>query len=126
MDGRPPPRLLEFCPEGQVVIGVDLGRTKMFGAIADLAGNVLGEADMNRHRTSGEKNFQRLTDLIDTLLASPKIQGRRIRGLVSARRASRGTEKASSPGLIRSSGTIIRSRPNWLSATTCPSPWTTT
>ncbi|HTP07974.1 MAG TPA: ROK family transcriptional regulator [Anaerolineae bacterium] len=73
--------LLEFNPEGQVVIGVDLGRTKMFGAIADLAGNVLGEADMSRHRTSGEKNFQRLTELIDTLLAHPKIKGRRIRGI---------------------------------------------
>ena len=73
--------LLEFNPEGQVVIGVDLGRTKMFGAIADLAGNVLGEADLNRHRTSGEKNFQRLTELIDTLLAHPRIQGRRLRGI---------------------------------------------
>jgi glucokinase len=73
--------LLEFNPEGQVVIGVDLGRTKMFGAIADLAGNVLGEADMNRHRTSGEKNFQRLTELIDTLLAHPRLQGRRLRGI---------------------------------------------
>jgi glucokinase-like ROK family protein len=73
--------LLEFNPAGQVVIGVDLGRTRMFGAIADLAGNVLGEADLNRHRTSGEKNFQRLTDLIDTLLAHPRIQGRRIRGI---------------------------------------------
>jgi glucokinase len=73
--------LLEFNPEGQVVIGVDLGRTKMFGAIADLAGNVLGEADLNRHRTSGETNFQRLTKLIDTLLAHPKLHGRRLRGI---------------------------------------------
>src|SRR5512143_511398 len=73
--------LLEFNPEGQVVIGVDLGRTKMFGAIADLAGNVLGEADLNRHRASGEKNFQRLTELIDTLLAHPRLQGRRLRGI---------------------------------------------
>jgi glucokinase-like ROK family protein len=73
--------LLEFNPEGQVVIGVDLGRTKMFGAIADLAGNVLGEADLNRHRTSGETNFQRLTKLIDTLLAHPRLQGRRLRGI---------------------------------------------
>jgi glucokinase-like ROK family protein len=73
--------LLEFNPEGQVVIGIDLGRTKMFGAIADLAGNILAEADMSRHRTSGEQNFQRLTRLIDTLVASPTIQGRCIRGI---------------------------------------------
>ena len=73
--------LLEFNPERQVVIGIDLGRTKMYGAIADLAGNILGEADISRHATSGEENFQRLTELIDTLLAHPKLQGRRIRGI---------------------------------------------
>src|SRR5512143_2604345 len=30
--------LLEFNAEGHVVIGIDLGGTKMFGAIADLGG----------------------------------------------------------------------------------------
>src|SRR5512136_2000339 len=73
--------LLEFNPEGQVVIGIDLGGTKMFGATADVAGNILDEVDIDRCGTSGDENFQQLTKLIDTLLANPKIQGRRIRGI---------------------------------------------
>src|SRR5512143_349963 len=35
--------LLEFNAEGHVVIGIDLGGTKIFGAIADLGGNILHE-----------------------------------------------------------------------------------
>ncbi len=73
--------LLEFNPERHVVIGIDLGGTKMFGAIADLAGNILDEVDIDRHGTSGEESFQRLTDLIDQLIASPKIIGREVRGI---------------------------------------------
>jgi glucokinase-like ROK family protein len=53
----------------------------MFGAIADLAGNILDEVDINRHGTAGEESFQRLTELIDTLLANLKVRGRRIRGI---------------------------------------------
>ncbi len=73
--------LLEFNAEGQVVIGIDLGGTRMFGALADLGGKILQEVDINRHGTSGDESLYRLIDLIESLLASPKIQGRRIRGI---------------------------------------------
>jgi glucokinase len=73
--------LLEFNAEGHVVVGIDLGGTKMFGAIADLGGNILDEVDISRHGTSGEESYNRLVELIDTLLASPKLKGRRIRGI---------------------------------------------
>ncbi len=73
--------LLKFNPERQVVIGVDLGGTKMFGAIADLAGNILDEAEIDRRGTDGEESFQRLTELIDALLSSREIKGRRVRGI---------------------------------------------
>jgi glucokinase-like ROK family protein len=73
--------LLEFNPEQHVVIGIDLGGTKMFGAIADLAGAILEEVDVSRIGTSGEESFERLMELIDTLLASPKIHGRNVRGI---------------------------------------------
>lgn len=33
--------LLEFNAEGHVVIGVDMNETRLYGAVADLAGNVL-------------------------------------------------------------------------------------
>jgi len=73
--------LLEFNAEGHVVVGIDLGGTKMFGAIADLGGNILDEVDISRHGTSGEESYDRLVELIDTLLASSKLKGRRIRGI---------------------------------------------
>jgi len=53
----------------------------MYGAISDLGGNILDEIDMGRHGTSGEKNYERLLKLIDALLASPKLESRKVRGI---------------------------------------------
>ncbi len=73
--------LLEFNAESFVIIGVDMGGTKMYGAISDFGGNILHEIDMGRHGTSSEGNYERLIELIDTLLASPKLGNRRVRGI---------------------------------------------
>ncbi len=73
--------LLEFNADGHVVVGVDLGGTKMFGAIANLGGEILDENEVPRHGTSGEKSYERLVEMIESLLHSPKIEGRRILGI---------------------------------------------
>lgn len=73
--------LLEFNADAQVVIGIDLGGTHMFGAVADLGGRILDEIDIKRQGTNGEQNFQLLAQLIEELLTSQKIGGRRIRGI---------------------------------------------
>jgi glucokinase len=73
--------LLEFNAEGQVVLGVDMGGTKLYGAISDLGGNILEELNIDRHATSGEGSFALLTSLIDTLLASPRLGERPVRGI---------------------------------------------
>jgi glucokinase len=73
--------LLEFNAQGHVIVGIDLGGTKMFGALADFGGNTLDEVEFSRHGLSGEENYQRLVELLQTLLASPKLQGRRLRGI---------------------------------------------
>ncbi len=73
--------LLEFDADGYVVLGVDMGGTKMYGAISDLGGNILEEANVDHHTPSGEENYEHLVTLIDTLLASPKLDGRRVRGI---------------------------------------------
>ncbi len=78
--GRKRP-LLEFNPEGRLILGVDMGGTKMYGALSDLGGNILDEVNIARHGTSGEDSFNRLTTLIDTLLASPKLNGRSVDGI---------------------------------------------
>jgi glucokinase len=73
--------LLEFNSDGFVVLGVDMGGTKMYGALSDLGGNILDEVNISRHGTSGEDSFNYLTTLIDKLLASPKVEGRWVRGI---------------------------------------------
>ena len=73
--------LLEFNPDGCVVLGVDMGGSKMYGALSDLGGNILDEINISHHGTSGEDSFNYLTMLIDKLLASPKVEGRQVRGI---------------------------------------------
>jgi predicted NBD/HSP70 family sugar kinase len=73
--------LLSFNASEHVVIGVDLGGLKMFGAIADLGGNILQEADIVRHASSGEENFQNLVQLIEVLFSSPAIEGKKVWGI---------------------------------------------
>ncbi len=78
--GRKRP-LLEFNPEGRLILGVDMGGTKMYGALSDLGGNILDEMNISSHGNSGEDSYDRLTQLIDTLLASPKLAGRKVDGI---------------------------------------------
>jgi glucokinase len=73
--------LLEFNADGHLVVGVDMGGTKMYGALSDLGGNILDEVNIGHHGTSGDDSFNQLTGMIDTLLNSPKVAGRHVRGI---------------------------------------------
>lgn len=73
--------LLEFNSEKNVVIGIDLSGTHMFGAIADFGGNILEEVDFGHRSREGEENFIFLTELIERLLASPKLAGKKVWGV---------------------------------------------
>jgi glucokinase len=73
--------LLEFNYEDHVVIGVDLGGLKMYGAVADLGANILEEANIPRHASSGEENFSNLVKLIEILLASPQLHDKQLWGI---------------------------------------------
>ena len=73
--------LLAFNAAEHVIIGVDLGGMKMFGAIADLGGKILKEADIVRHTSSGEENFQNVVRLIEVLLADPQLEGKKLWGI---------------------------------------------
>jgi len=74
--------LLEFNADGYVVLGVDMGGAKkMYGAISEIGGNIIDEVEIEHHGVSGEKCYDLLTKLIDALLASPGLKGRRVRGI---------------------------------------------
>ena len=47
--------LLEFNADGYVVLGVDMGGTeKMYGAVSEIGGNIINEAEVDRLGASGD------------------------------------------------------------------------
>ena len=78
--GRPRP-LLEFNGSAYAVVGVDLGGTKMFGTVADLAGHVQHEITINRGDDGPSEPLERLCELIQKLLEAPRPLEQRIRGV---------------------------------------------
>src|SRR5689334_19625826 len=74
--------LLEFNADGYVVLGVDMsGSDKMYGAVSEIGGNLINEVTLDREGTTGEECYRLLIKLIDTLLASPGLKGRKVRGI---------------------------------------------
>ena len=74
--------LLEFNADGYVVLGVDMGGTeRIYGALSEIGGKLIEEVEMDRHGASGDECYKLLTELIDTLLASPGLKGRKVRGI---------------------------------------------
>jgi len=74
--------LLEFNADGYVVLGIDMGGPRMYGAIANLGGRILEEVNLNSQKPVGDdETFDRLVGLIEKLMSSPTLQGRRIRGI---------------------------------------------
>ncbi len=73
--------LLEFNSHGNVVLGVDMGGTKLYGALSEISGRIIAEAEVERQGAEGEECYKLLTKLIDDLLACPELKGRRVRGI---------------------------------------------
>jgi glucokinase len=78
--GRPR-ELLEYNKEGYSVIGIDLGGTKLYGALANIGGEILQEVRLDQHNSSGEESFERVCNLIETLISSPGNHGQKILGI---------------------------------------------
>ena len=73
--------LIEFNAEESVVLGIDLGGSNFYGAISDLGGKVVDESSLPGKGIDADGNYQQLLALIDTLLQSPKLEGKKIRGI---------------------------------------------
>ncbi len=80
--GGRPPSLVTFNGESYAVVGVDLGEDKMFGMVADLAGNVQHTQFMDPENDHGPDTYvDQLCDLIAKLLAVSRPEGQEIRGI---------------------------------------------
>ncbi|NPV84481.1 MAG: ROK family transcriptional regulator [Anaerolineae bacterium] len=78
--GRPRP-LLEFNGSAFSVLAVDLSGTKMFGMVADLSGNIQHEIHVSEISPDPQTNLERLYQLIEELIKTPRPPHQTIRGI---------------------------------------------
>ena len=102
-DGRQSEKF-EFHTDGSLVIGVDIGGTKMFAALANIGGEILRKAAVESHGAQGEQAFDVLMELIRQLLEAPEVQSRPVFALA-----------AGAPGFVYHQPGIVRWAPalNW-------------
>jgi glucokinase len=60
--------LIEFNGAEHLIAGIDLGGTKVYGAVANLNGEILYETRFAHHQSQAEQSFQLLCQVIDDLL----------------------------------------------------------
>lgn len=60
--------LLEFNGDAHLIIGIDLGGTKIFGAVANLNGDLLYETYFNHNQSHSEESFEVLCESIENLV----------------------------------------------------------
>lgn len=73
--------LLEISSKANVIIGIDLGGTAIYGAVTDLSGAVLVESRLENRPAPAEVSYARLVGLIESLTGDEAIAGRKILGL---------------------------------------------
>ncbi len=73
--------LVSLCAEKNCIIGIDLGGTKLFGAITDLAGNILYEKEIYEHGKAGEECYGLLVGMLHSLLEKANQDGLTICGI---------------------------------------------
>lgn len=76
-----PQSLIELNSDGYAVIGIDLGGTKLYGAVTDLAGHLINEIYVPQHLDGAEKNLEQLCGAIQDLITTPLSTGQKIRGI---------------------------------------------
>jgi len=66
---------------GQLVLGVDLGGTKIYGAVANVGGEVLHEQSFVHRETQAESSVAVLSNVVDQLLAFVRTTGLPLTGM---------------------------------------------
>jgi glucokinase-like ROK family protein len=76
-----PQSLIELNSEGNLVIGIDLGGTKLYGAVTDLTGHLINEIYVKKFLDGSKNNYEQLSGIIQDLLQTPLSKGQKIRGI---------------------------------------------
>ena len=74
-------RLFEFNARGSLVIGVDLGGTKCYGAVANMEGQILREKTLVHHASHRQESYAMLEGFIEALLAETSSLAGVVRGI---------------------------------------------
>jgi len=78
--GRPR-ELLEYNRLGGCVIGIDLGGTKLYGALANIGGEILGDVRKSQHGSSGEECFALVVEMIQSLIDLARQKEQKLLGI---------------------------------------------
>lgn len=73
--------LIEYHKDGHTVIGLNLDGVNLYGALANIGGDIITEVLLEQHGTTGEKSLELIMDTIDTLLKSPLKEDQSILGI---------------------------------------------
>jgi glucokinase len=73
--------LVEFNGASRLVLGLDLGGTKLYGGVVDLTGHILYETAIPHHDTRSDESFDRLCRMIDELLVFARGTGLKLLGI---------------------------------------------
>ncbi len=95
--------LLTYNKDAYTVIGIDLGGTKLFGALANIGGEIKHQVSVEQHGSSGEECYQLVVEMIEQLLrCQPANQP--VRGIA-----------VGAPGITRNTEGIVEWAPslNW-------------
>lgn len=95
--------LIAYNREAYSVIGIDLGGTKLYGALANIGGDLIHEITLQHHETVGEESFALVVGMIEGLLEQiPK--GQATRGIA-----------VGAPGITKNSAGVVEWAPslNW-------------
>lgn len=95
------PRLLEFNPAAGLVIGVDLGGSKVAAALADLAGEIKARSSRSTDVSDAESVYVGLRRTIDDLLREAEVPSGRLRGI-----------GVGAPGVVDPAGGRVSFAPN--------------
>jgi glucokinase len=74
-------RIVSLREGENCIIGLDLGGSKLYGAISDLGGNILADHEIRNHGKSGEACFEMLADLIEQLVHEASQRDLNLKGI---------------------------------------------
>ena len=73
--------LIEYYKDGHAVIGVNMDGVNLYGALANIGGDIIHEIKLEQHGTTGEKSLELLIGMIEKLLNTPRKENQDILGI---------------------------------------------